>query len=51
MVNFHTEMTALFKNKEGLLPKQNAGHYTEFVYPTSGVNGAGLMRVVTGRDE
>jgi len=35
---------------EGLLPKQNAGYYREFVHPTPGVNGPGAMRVVTGQN-
>lgn len=41
---------SIFKNMEGLLPKQNAGYYKEFVHPTPGVKGPGVMRVVTGQN-
>jgi guanyl-specific ribonuclease Sa len=45
----HRNDGSIFKNMEGLLPKQNAGYYNEFVHPTLGVNGPGAMRVVTGQ--
>lgn len=46
----HRNDGSIFKNMEGLLPKQNAGYYREFVHPTPGVNGPGAMRVVTGQN-
>jgi guanyl-specific ribonuclease Sa len=45
----HRNDGSIFKNIEGLLPKQNAGYYKEFVHPTPGVKGPGAMRVVTGK--
>jgi RHS repeat-associated protein len=45
----HRNDGSIFKNIEGLLPKQNAGYYREFVHPTPGVKGPGAMRVVTGQ--
>ena len=45
----HRNDGSIFKNMEGLLPKQNAGYYKEFVHPTPGVKGPGAMRVVTGQ--
>jgi RHS repeat-associated protein len=45
----HTTDGSIFKNMEGLLPKQNAGYYKEFVHPTPGVKGPGAMRVVIGQ--
>jgi RHS repeat-associated protein len=45
----HRNDGSIFKNIEGLLPKQNAGYYKEFVHPTPGVKGPGAMRVVTGQ--
>ena len=46
----HRNDGAIFKNVEGLLPKQNAGFYREFVHPTPGVTGPGPMRIVTGQN-
>jgi RHS repeat-associated protein len=46
----HRNDGSIFKNMEGLLPKQNPGYYREFVHPTPGVNGPGAMRVVTGKN-
>jgi RHS repeat-associated protein len=46
----HRNDGSIFKNMEGLLPKQNTGYYREFVHPTPGVNGPGAMRVVTGQN-
>jgi guanyl-specific ribonuclease Sa len=46
----HRNDGSIFKNVEGLLPKQNVGYYREFVHPTPGVNGPGAMRVVTGQN-
>ena len=45
----HRNDGSIFKNVEGLLPKQNAGYYKEFVHPTPRVNGPGAMRIVTGQ--
>ena len=45
----HRNDGSIFKNMEGLLPKQNAGYYREFVHPTPGAKGPGAMRVVTGQ--
>ncbi|AXF20261.1 cell surface protein [Burkholderia pyrrocinia] len=39
-----------FSNNEGLLPRQPAGYYTEYVVPTPGVNGVGPQRIVTGQN-
>ena len=36
-----------FNNNEGLLPQQPPGYYTEYVVPTTGVNGPGPRRIVT----
>src|SRR5690606_25755221 len=40
----HRNDGSIFKNLEGLLPKQNSGFYREFVHPTPGVTGPGPMR-------
>jgi filamentous hemagglutinin len=40
---------SIFKNLEGLLPKQNAGYYREFVHPIPGDKGPGAMRIVRGQ--
>jgi len=45
----HKNDGSIFKNKEGHLPKQPAGYYTEYVHPTPGVSGAGPQRIVTGK--
>jgi filamentous hemagglutinin len=45
----HRNDGAIFKNLEGLLPKQNTGFYREFVHPTPGITGPGPMRIVTGQ--
>jgi len=46
----HRNDGSIFKNFEGLLPKQNAGFYREFFHPTSGITGPGPMRIVTGQN-
>ena len=39
----------VFRNDQGYLPiKSDPNYYHEFVHPTSGVNHAGLQRIVTG---
>jgi RHS repeat-associated protein len=45
----HRNDGSIFKNMEGLLPKQSAGYYKEFVHPTLGAKGPGAMRIVTGQ--
>jgi guanyl-specific ribonuclease Sa len=45
----HRNDGSIFKSLEGLLPKQNAGYYNEFVHPTLGGKGPGAMRIVTGQ--
>lgn len=44
----HRNDGTIFKNMEGLLPKQAKGYYREFVVPTPGVKGAGLQRLIKG---
>ncbi len=46
----HRNDGSIFKNMEGLLPKQNVGFYQEFVHPTPGLTGPGPMRIVTGQN-
>lgn len=45
----HRNDGSIFGNKEGLLPQQARGYYTEYVHPTPGFNGPGPQRVVTGQ--
>jgi len=45
----HRNDGSTFKNTEGLLPRQAAGYYREYVHPTPGVNGPGPQRIVTGQ--
>jgi RHS repeat-associated protein len=45
----HRNDGSVFRNREGLLPQQPGGYYTEFVHPTPGVNGPGPQRVITGQ--
>lgn len=40
---------AVFRNDEGLLPKQPPGYYQEFVHPTPGVAGVGPQRIIRGQ--
>ena len=46
----HRNDGSIFTNKEGLLPIKPEGYYKEFVHPTPGSKGAGLQRIVTGRN-
>jgi ribonuclease T1 len=39
---------AVFRNYEGLLPKQKRGYYHEFTVKTRGVRNRGARRIVTG---
>jgi len=41
---------ATFENREGRLPRKDAGYYTEWIHPTAKLDGPGPQRVVTGRD-
>jgi guanyl-specific ribonuclease Sa len=45
----HRNDGAIFRNDQGLLPKQPAGYYREYVHPTPGVSGPGPQRVVVGK--
>ncbi|MFL5800699.1 MAG: polymorphic toxin-type HINT domain-containing protein [Roseiflexaceae bacterium] len=44
----HVRDGTTFGNREGLLPTQPRGYYTEYVHPTPGLNGPGPQRIVTG---
>jgi guanyl-specific ribonuclease Sa len=37
-----------FQNREGILPSEPPGYYTDYVVPTPGVDGPGPQRVVVG---
>lgn len=39
---------SVFSNREGRVPRRNAGYYREWVVPTPGYRGPGPMRIVTG---
>jgi len=39
----------IFRNDQGLLPRQPTGYYQEFVQPTPGVGGAGPQRIIQGQ--
>lgn len=45
----HQNDGSTFRNREGLLPSQSGGYYTEFVHPTPGVNGPGPQRIIRGQ--
>jgi RHS repeat-associated protein len=45
----HRNDGSVFGNREGLLPTQPHGYYTEYVHPTPGSGGPGAMRIVTGQ--
>ena len=44
----HRNDCSIFKNREGILPRQQQGYYREFVLPTPGINGPGPQRIITG---
>ena len=46
----HPRDGSVFRNDDGLLPKQPDGYYREYVHPTPGRDGPGLMRVIRGSD-
>jgi filamentous hemagglutinin len=45
----HKNDGTIFRNRESKLPIQRSGYYTEYVVPTSGLNHAGLQRLVIGK--
>ncbi len=46
----HRNDGTTFANREGRLPKQPRGYYTEWVVRTDGVRGVGPQRLITGRN-
>jgi guanyl-specific ribonuclease Sa len=49
-VDPHRNDGAIFKNREGLLPKRDEGYYKEYVYREPGSASPGEERVIVGRD-
>jgi len=41
---------SVFGNREGLLPRQPRGYYTEYTVPTPGARNRGARRIVAGGD-
>ena len=41
---------AVFRNAEGLLPKERSGYYHEYTVPTPGESDRGARRIITGAD-
>lgn len=41
---------SVFGNREGLLPRQPRGYYTEYTVPTPGARDRGARRIVAGGD-
>lgn len=46
----HRNDGTTFANREGRLPRQPRGYYTEWVVRTVGLRSAGPQRLITGRD-
>lgn len=46
----HRNDGTTFANREGRLPRQPRGYYTEWVVRTDGVRGVGPQRLITGRN-
>ncbi len=46
----HRNDGAVFRNREGLLPRKPDGYYKEYVHPTAGQKGPGAERVVQGQN-
>ena len=46
----HRNDGTVFGNREGRLPRQPRGYYTEWVVRTEGVRGVGPQRLITGRN-
>ena len=44
----HKNDGSIFKNREGLLPKNHRDYYREFVHPTPGIDGPGPQRIIKG---
>jgi ribonuclease T1 len=40
----------VFRNAEGLLPKERSGYYREYTVPTPGESDRGPQRIITGAD-
>jgi ribonuclease T1 len=40
----------VFRNAEGLLPKERSGYYHEYTVPTPGESDRGARRIITGAD-
>lgn len=45
----HRNDGTVFANREGRLPKQPRGYYTEWVVRTAGLRGVGPQRLITGQ--
>lgn len=45
----HPNDGAMFRNREGLLPRQSTAYYREYVHRTAGLDGPGPQRIVVGR--
>jgi len=45
----HRNDGTVFANREGRLPKQPRGYYTEWVVRTEGLRGVGPQRLITGQ--
>lgn len=41
---------SVFRNYEGVLPKQKRGYYHEFTVPTPGARNRGARRIISGGD-
>lgn len=46
--NRHRNDGAVFQNREGKLPRKQAGYYHEYVVPTPGESGPGPQRLIQG---
>ena len=46
----HKHDGTIFRNEEGFLPSLKEGYYTEYVHPTSGINGPCPQRIVISPD-
>lgn len=46
----HVQDGGVFGNREGLLPKEERGHYREYTVPTPGESDRGARRIVAGAD-
>ena len=46
----HRNDGAIFRNREGRLPRKARGYYREYVHPTKGMRAVGPQRLIVGRD-